>query len=275
MDFEKYIKDYEPEQKQSEDNPQNANQSLEQAQSNDESNIALTGIPYLDNKIKDGTLSAYDAYLANKYMGVNFANLNIKAKLQADVKHTNLGKTSDEIAKMVNALDNSDEVLKRSDLAGTWNGISNYLNQKTGGWWSLSDDRKKLNVANEQLMANIADTMDNGKATNETRKRARENYGLGFRGQDEIVAGVTEAREAMLNRIDAQIANLEEKGGYLNLDKEMLRKIQEHRQKQKFLTETMYSNYGGNFNYTNYNNSVYDKFYNQKKEKKQFQRLNQ
>lgn len=278
MDFEKYIKDYEPQEEQNTENPQNANQSLEQnkePQSNDESNIALTGIPYLDNKIKDGTLSAYDAYLANKYMGVNFANLNIKAKVQGDLKHTNLTQTTKDIGLMLNALQNSEEVLKRSDLAGINQGLQSWANQKTGGIWGLNDERAKLQAAGLQTAYAAADAMNNGKATNESRKEARETFGIEFRNQDEVVARTAQAREAMLNRIDTLMADLQAKGGDLGLDKIMLAKIQEQRRKQEFLNKDLYQKYNGKFDYNAYENSVYDKFYNQKKEKKQFQRLNQ
>lgn len=242
------------------ENLNSQDKALTQAPSK-ESNMALTGIPYLDEKIKNKTLSAYDAYLANRYMGVNFANLNI----QANLKHTNLTQTTKDLGIMLNALQNSEEVLKRSDLAGTIQGLESWLNQKTSGFYGLDDERAKLQAAGLQTAYAAADAMNNGKATNESRKEARETFGVGFRDQKELVARTAQAREAMLNRIDTLLDDLEAKGGSLGLDKTMLTKINEQKRKQEFLNNTMYEKYGGKFDYKAYQSSIYEDYYKSKK----------
>lgn len=237
---------------------------------------ALTGIPYLDKKIQEGTLSSYDAYLANKYLGVNFTNLNVKAKVQGDLKHTNLTQTTKDLGLMLNALQNSEEVLKRSELAGTWNGALTALNQKTGGFIGLGDERAKLHAASLQTAYAAADAMNNGKATNESRKEAKETFGLGFRSQKELVARTAQAREAMLNRIDTLLDDLEAKGGSLGLDKTMIAKIREQKRKQDFLNYDLYQKHNGKFRFSDYENSPYENFRLQRnKQNKEFQRAKQ
>lgn len=259
------------------ENLNSQDKALTQAPS-EESKMALTGIPYLDEKIKNKSLSAYDAYLANKYMGVNFAKLNIEAQVKSDLKHTNLTQTTKDLGIMLNALQNSEEVLKRSDLAGTKQGLETWLNEKTSGFYSLDDERAKLQAAGLQTAYAAADALNNGKATNESRKEARETFGVGFRDQKELVARTAQARQAMLNRIDTLLDDLEAKGGSLGLDKTMLTKINEQKRKQEFLNNTMYEKYGGKFDYKAYESSIYEDYYKSKKENqarqnKTFQRL--
>lgn len=203
IDLSRFVID--AEELQSEDNSQNIPQSV----ANDESNMALTGIPYLDKKIKDGTLTAYDAYLANKYLGINLANLNVKAQLKCDLKNTDIAETIKEIELMLNYLDNTDEVLKLSGLSGFNQGLQTWLNEITGGWWSLDYERAKLNTASLKVIDAIAYIINHGNITNESRKDARKIFNLGFTSQDEVVVTITMVRKQMLNYIDTLLAVLE------------------------------------------------------------------
>ncbi|ARJ55913.1 hypothetical protein [Campylobacter cuniculorum] len=242
--------------KDSQDAQNNAEQNNAQ-----ESQVALTGVPYLDQKIQNGTLSAYDAYLANKYLGVNIGQLNLKANVDAqvkgDLKHTSITQTTKELGQMLTSLRDSDEVLKRSDLAGVYNGLVTGLNKKTGGFIGLDDERAKLDSAVMKMTYGVAGAMNDGKATNESRKEAKEVFGAGFRSQKELVARTAQAREAILNRVDSLLADLEAKGGQIGLDTQLINEIKAQKKKQNFLNSHLY---GKKFNFETYEKSVYDDY---------------
>lgn len=238
--------------------------SLNQKTLNDTKNEPIiTGVAYIDDKIKNRELSVYEAYLANKYLGIDFGNF-ASARLKADVKQTNLTQTTKELGLMLNALANSEEVLKRSNKTGTWNGLLTWLNQASNGFIGLDEERAKLHAAGLQTAYAAADAMNNGKATNESRREARETFGVGFRDQDEVVARTAQAREAMLNRIESLLADLQAKGGNLELNKSMATEILKQRAKQDYLNYRMHYEDNGNFDYEKYQNSIYQDFSDEK-----------
>lgn len=177
----------------------------------------LTGIPYFDKKIKDGTLSAYDAYLAREYYGIDLTNSNSKAQLKCDLNNPDVAKIIKELELMLNYLENADEVLKFSHLAGTKQGLETWLNEITGGLWSLDVERAKLKFAALKVTEAIAYIISKGNITNESRKDARKIFDLGFRSQKELISRTAQSRQIILNHIDNLLAVLEYECGNLEL----------------------------------------------------------
>lgn len=251
------------------ENLNSQDKALTQAPS-EESKIALTGIPYLDRKIKDKTLSAYDAYLANKYMGVNFAKLNIEAQVKGDLKHTNMTKLEDEINKTLKNLNYSEQVLRLSDLAGYRQGIMSWLDEKTGGAIPsvfFGNERGQLQAAGRQMAYAAADAMNSGKATNESRKEAREIFGLGSRNKNQIASKVAQAMNPQVEYLNSLMSQYKTLGGK---DELKFQKANEANRMAEFLTNTLPNQYGGEFNYQAYYNFKYGK---QAQQNKTFQRL--
>ncbi len=65
-----------------------APQNLKEQEANEPSYLS-TGIAYLDNKIKDGSITAFDYYMAKKFLGMDLnvnlnGNLNLKPKTKPD-----------------------------------------------------------------------------------------------------------------------------------------------------------------------------------------------
>ncbi len=236
----------------SEDKNEDLNANLEQS---------LTGIPYLDKKIQDRTLSAYDAYLAHKYLGVNFAQLNVNAKLKGDLKHTSITQTTKELGQVLNGLKNADEVLKRSDLAGTKTGVDIWLNKKTNGFLGLDEEKARLETAATNLAYATSDAMNNGKATNETRKEAKELFGLGLREQPEVLARTAQAMQFLQNRKNALLADLEAKGASLGIDKTLLQEFNAYDKKIDYLNNKL-KNEGSKikFNFGEYQKHAYGEY---------------
>ncbi len=73
----------ESENKTNEANQNLANQGLERLASGNETNepsYLSTGIAYLDNKIKNRTITAFDYYMAKKFLGLDL-NVNLNGNL--------------------------------------------------------------------------------------------------------------------------------------------------------------------------------------------------
>ncbi len=68
-----------------------APQNLKEQEANEPSYLS-TGIAYLDNKIKDGSITAFDYYMAKKFLGMDLnvnlnGNLNLKPKQNQTSEH--------------------------------------------------------------------------------------------------------------------------------------------------------------------------------------------
>nr|AIA98806.1 phage protein [Helicobacter pylori] len=123
-------------------------QDKEQAHNNsvvlEEQPNYLTGIKYLDNKIKNRSLSVFDYYMARKYLGMDLnvnlnGNLNITSENQTRVK--NLTSATSKIYDGIKALNLGDRLIEKAqDNSGIFSALKRFANEKTNGFYGLNSD---------------------------------------------------------------------------------------------------------------------------------------
>ncbi len=97
-----------------------AHQSLERLASGTEANepsYLSTGIAYWDNKIKNRSITAFDDYMAKKFLGMDLnvnlnGNLNIRSENKTRLASIN--KATQDIFDGIKALDLGDDFIKKA-----------------------------------------------------------------------------------------------------------------------------------------------------------------
>ncbi|GAA8361790.1 hypothetical protein HpDR37_29530 [Helicobacter pylori] len=175
-----------------------------------------TGIKYLDNKIKSRSLSAFDYYMARKYLGMDLnvnlnGNLNITSENQTRVK--NLTSATSKIYDGLKALNLGDRLIEKAqDNSGFFSALKRLANEKTNGLFSLSSDEAETMNALKNYSYSTARQMG-GQLTNQKIKDAQEMTKFGFRSKEENTARLGENQGRLIQILEQDINNLESLGG--------------------------------------------------------------
>ncbi|WQV49387.1 Coiled-coil domain-containing protein [Helicobacter pylori] len=220
-------------------------QNKEQARNNsvvleEQPSYILTGIKYLDNKIKNRSLSVFDYYMARKYLGIDLnvnlnGNLNITSENQTRVK--NLTTATSKIYDGIKALNLGDRLIEKAqDNSGIFSALKRLANEKTNGFYGLNSDEAETVNALKNYSYSTARQMG-GQLTNQKIKDAQEMTKFGFRSKEENTARLGENQGRLIQILEQDINNLESLGGRVpnNVMLELLKhkKRLEHIQKNQ------------------------------------------
>ncbi|MGN8511604.1 Coiled-coil domain-containing protein [Helicobacter pylori] len=175
-----------------------------------------TGIKYLDDKIKSRSLSAFDYYMARKYLGIDLnvnlnGNLNIKSENQTKIK--NLTSASNKIYDGVKALNLGDRLIEKAqDNSGIFSALKRFANEKTSGLYGLNSDEAETVNALKNYSYSTARQMG-GQLTNQKIKDAQEMTKFGFRSKEENTARLGENQGRLIQILEQDVNNLESLGG--------------------------------------------------------------
>ncbi|ANT42851.1 Coiled-coil domain-containing protein [Helicobacter pylori] len=196
-------------------------QDKEQAHNNsvvleEQPGYILTGIKYLDNKIKNRTITAFDYYMAKKFLGLDLnvnlnGNLNIKSENQTKIK--NLTSASSKIYDGIKALNLGDRLIEKAqDNSGIFKALKRLANEKTSGLYGLNSDEAETLNALKNYSYSTARQMG-GQLTNQKIKDAQEMTKFGFRSKEENTARLGENQGRLIQILEQDMNNLESLGG--------------------------------------------------------------
>ncbi|GAA9624367.1 hypothetical protein HpVa144_06930 [Helicobacter pylori] len=213
----------------------NVNQSLEA-----EPSYISTGIAYLDDKIKNRSITAFDYYMAKKFLGMDLnvnlnGNLNIKSENKTRL--ANINKATQDVFDDLKALDLGDDLIKKAqEHSGIINQVKLWINHKTGGLKGVDFDLAKTDNARLSYSNRVAKTMaQGGQVTQKLRDEAKAMTSWGFRSKEENTARATQTQEILLNSLRKNLQMLESLGGSVN--PLMLAKIKEHQKKIDYIND--------------------------------------
>ncbi|GAA7745142.1 hypothetical protein HpCOL16_07400 [Helicobacter pylori] len=175
-----------------------------------------TGVKYLDDKIKSRSLSAFDYYMARKFLGMDLnvnlnGNLNIISENQTRVK--NLTSATSKIYDGLKALNLGDRLIQKAqDNSGFFSALKRLANEKTNGFYGLSSDEAETMNALKNYSYSTARQMG-GQLTNQKIKDAQEMTKFGFRSKEENTARLGENQGRLIQILEQDINNLESLGG--------------------------------------------------------------
>ncbi|GAA7619634.1 hypothetical protein JP0114_14890 [Helicobacter pylori] len=198
-----------------------ANQGLERLEHENikeanEPSYLSTGIAYLDDKIKNRSITAFDYYMAKKFLGLDLnvnlnGNLNIKSENQTKVK--NLTSATSKIYDGIKALNLGDRLIEKAqDNSGIFSALKRFANEKTSGVYGLSSDEAETVNALKNYAYSTARQMG-GQLTNQKIKDAQEMTKFGFRSKEENTARLGENQSRLIQILEQDINNLESLGG--------------------------------------------------------------
>ncbi|WP_187863175.1 Coiled-coil domain-containing protein [Helicobacter pylori] len=216
-----------------------ANQSVKDLEA--EPSYLSTGIAYLDNKIKNRSITAFDYYMAKKFLGMDLnvnLNGNLNLKTENKTRLANINKATQDIFDDIKALDlGNDLIQKAQDHSGLINQMKLWINHKTRGVKGVDYDLAKTDNARISYANRIAKTMaQGGQVTQKLRDEAREMTAWGARSKEENTARITQTQEMLLNSLKKNMQMLESLGG--NVSPLVLAKLKEHRDKVNYINET-------------------------------------
>ncbi len=220
-------------------------QDKEQARNNsvvleEQPSYIPTGIKYLDNKIKNRSLSVFDYYMARKYLGMDLnvnlnGNLNITSENQTRVK--NLTSATSKIYDGIKALNLGDRLIEKAqDNSGLINQVKLWINHKTRGLKGVDYDLAKTDNARISYANRLAKTMaQGGQVTQKLRDEAKAMTMWGARSKEENTARIAQTQEVLLNSLRKNLQMLESLGG--SVSPLMLAKIKEYQDKADYINE--------------------------------------
>ncbi|WP_120889168.1 Coiled-coil domain-containing protein [Helicobacter pylori] len=191
-----------------------------------------TGIKYLDNKIKNKSLNAFDYYMAKKYLGMDLnvnlnGNLNITSENQTRVK--NLTSATSKVYDGLKALNLGDRLIQKAqDNSGIFSALKRFANEKTNGFYSLSSDEAETMNALKNYSYSTARQMG-GQLTNQKIKDAQEMTKFGFRSKEENTARLGENQGRLIQILEQDINNLESLGG--RVSKSVMLELLKHKKR--------------------------------------------
>ncbi|MFP5990979.1 Coiled-coil domain-containing protein [Helicobacter pylori] len=200
-----------------------------------------TGIAYLDNKIKNRTITAFDYYMAKKFLGIDLnvnshGNLNIKSENKTRLASIN--KATQDIFDDIKALDLGDDLIKKAqEHSGIINQVKLWINHKTRGLKGVDYDLAKMDVAKNSYSNRVAKIYaQGGQVTQKLRDEAKDLIALGARSKEENTARISQTQETLLNSLRKNIQMLESLGG--NVSPLMLATIKKYQDKINYANET-------------------------------------
>lgn len=241
----------------------NANQSLanpnlannqaltKQDLETDEPFYLSTGIAYLDDKIKNRSITAFDYYMAKKFLGLDLnvnLNGNMSIKSENKTRLASINKATQDIFDDIKALDLGDDLIKKAqEHSGIINQVKLWINHKTGGLKGVDYDLAKTDNARLSYANRVAKTMaQGGQVTQKLRDEAKAMTSWGFRSKEENTARATQTQEMLLNSLRKNLQMLESLGG--NVSPLMLAKLKEYHDKTDYINDT-----GGRIELKKYN----------------------
>ncbi|WRD37669.1 Coiled-coil domain-containing protein [Helicobacter pylori] len=200
-----------------------------------------TGIAYLDNKIKNRTITAFDYYMAKKFLGMDLnvnLNGNLNLKTENKTRLASINKATQDIFDDIKALDlGNDLIQKAQEHSGLINQVKLWINQKTKGLKGVDYDLAKTDNARISYANRVAKTMaQGGQVTQKLRDEAKDMTMWGARSAEENTARSAQTQEILLNSLKKNIQMLESLGG--SVSPLMLAKIKEYQDKADYINET-------------------------------------
>ncbi|MFP5997132.1 Coiled-coil domain-containing protein [Helicobacter pylori] len=191
-----------------------ANESVKDLEA--EPSYLSTGIAYLDNKIKNRTITAFDYYMAKKFLGIDLnvnlnGNLNITSENQTRVK--NLTSATSKIYDGIKALNLGDRLIEKAqNNSGIFSALKRFANEKTNGFYGLNSDEAETVNALKNYSYSTARQMG-GQLTNQKIKDAQEMTKFGFRSKEENTTRLGENQGRLIQILEQDVNNLESLGG--------------------------------------------------------------
>ncbi|GAA7308379.1 hypothetical protein HpM063_03570 [Helicobacter pylori] len=223
-----------------------ANQGLERLASENlkeanEPSYLSTGIAYLDNKIKNRTITAFDYYMAKKFLGLDLnvnVNENLQVKSENKTRLASINKATQDIFDDIKALDLGDDLIKKAqEHSGLINQIKLWINHKTKGLKGVDYDLAKMDVAKNSYSNRVAKiNAQGGQVTQKMRDETKDMVNFGARIKEENTARISQMQETLLNSLRKNMQMLESLGG--NVSPLMLSKAKEYQDKADYINET-------------------------------------
>ncbi|PDX30044.1 Coiled-coil domain-containing protein [Helicobacter pylori] len=216
-----------------------ANQSVKDLEA--EPSYLSVGIAYLDNKIKNRSITTFDYYMAKKFLGMDLnANLNGNLNLKSENKTrlASLNKAMQDIFDDIKALDlGNDLIQKTQEHSGLINQVKLWINHKTKGLKGIDYDLAKTDNARISYANRVAKTMaQGGQITQKLRDESKQMTEWGARSKEENTARLSQTQEVLLNSLKKNMQMLESLGG--SVSPLMLAKIKEYQDKADYINET-------------------------------------
>ncbi|EMJ44125.1 hypothetical protein [Helicobacter pylori] len=227
-----------------------ANKSVKDLEA--EPSYLSTGIAYLDNKIKNRSITAFDYYMAKKFLGMDLnvnLNGNLNLKTENKTRLASINKATQDIFDDIKALDlGNDLIQKAQEHSGLINQVKLWINHKTRGLKGVDYDLAKTDNARISYANRVAKTMaQGGQVTQKLRDEAKQMTEWGARSKEENTARITQTQEVLLNSLKKNMQMLESLGG--NVSPLLLAKIKEYQDKADYINET-----GGKIDLKKYQN---------------------
>ncbi|WRG22839.1 Coiled-coil domain-containing protein [Helicobacter pylori] len=199
-----------------------------------------TGIAYLDKKIKDRSITAFDYYMAKKFLGLDLnvnLNGNLQIKSENKTRLASINKATQDIFDDIKALDlGNDLIQKAQEHSGLINQVKLWLNHKTRGLKGVDYDLAKMDVAKNTYSNRVAKiNAQSGQVTQKLRDQAADMVNFGARSKEENTARISQTQETLLNSLRKNLQMLESLGG--NVSPLMLAKIKEYQDKINYANE--------------------------------------
>ncbi|WRD12245.1 Coiled-coil domain-containing protein [Helicobacter pylori] len=216
-----------------------ANESVKDLET--EPSYFSTGIAYLDNKIKDRSITAFDYYMAKKFLGLDLnvnLNGNLNLKSENKTRLASINKATQDIFDDIKALDLGDDLIKKAQKhSGLINQVKLWINHKTKGLKGVDYDLAKTDNARISYANRVAKTMaQGGQVTQKLRDEAKAMTMWGARSKEENTARSAQTQEMLLNSLKKNMQMLESLGG--SVSPLMLAKIKEYQDKADYINET-------------------------------------
>ncbi|NHA54578.1 Coiled-coil domain-containing protein [Helicobacter pylori] len=177
-----------------------------------------TGIAYLDNKIKNRSITAFDYYMAKKFLGLDLnvnlnGNLNIKSENKTRLASIN--KAAQDIFDDIKALDLGDDLIKKAqEHSGLINQVKLWINHKTKGLKGVDYDLAQTDNARISYANRVAKThAQGGQVTQKLRDEAKAATEWGARSKEENTARLGENQGRLIQILEQDVNNLESLGG--------------------------------------------------------------
>ncbi|WRC41929.1 Coiled-coil domain-containing protein [Helicobacter pylori] len=199
-----------------------------------------TGIAYLDKKIKDRSITAFDYYMAKKFLGMDLnvnLNGNLNLKTENKTRLASINKATQDIFDDIKALDlGNDLIQKAQEHSGLINQIKLWINHKTRGLKGVDYDLAKTDNARISYANRVAKIYaQGGQITQKTRDQAQEMTAFGARSKEENTARISQTQETILNSLKKNIQMLESLGG--SVSPLMISKMKEYQGKADYINE--------------------------------------
>ncbi|KHL89703.1 Coiled-coil domain-containing protein [Helicobacter pylori] len=216
-----------------------ANESVKDLEN--EPSYLSVGVAYLDNKIKNRSITAFDYYMAKKFLGMDLnvnLNRNLNLKTENKTRLASINKATQDIFDDIKALDLGDDLIKKTQKhSGLINQVKLWINHKTRGLKGVDYDLAKTDNAMLIYANRVAKTMaQGGQVTQKLRDEAKAMTMWGARSKEENAARIAQTQEMLLNSLKKNIQMLESLGG--SVSPLVLAKMKEYQDKADFINET-------------------------------------